>query len=160
MQTQGLNCIMKSLILNPTDTSQWYTLILEAESKSQINLNVDTESYLVFLLMRSSRSTVWLDSILGIELMDALQQKGHQQKQMLMDIGDKSLLLSGFFSENVLKRKLDPMYFVKIGQIAYASVGAFPDESQHQLYKNLSENFLNLKEILKQAKQIYLHELN
>jgi hypothetical protein len=151
---------MKSLILNPTDMSQWYTLILEAESKSQIYLNVDTESYLVFLLMRSSRSTGWLDSILGIELMDALQQKGHQQKQMLTDIGDKSLLLSGFFFENVLKRKLDPMYFVKIGQLAYASAGAFPNESQHQLYKHLSENFLNLKEILKYAKQIYISDFN
>jgi hypothetical protein len=151
---------MRSLILNPTDTSQWYTLILEAESQTQIHLNVETESYLVFLLMRSSRSTQWLNSIIGIEFMDAFQQKGRQQKQMLMDIGDKSLLLSGFFLENVLQRNLDPKYFINIGQIAYASVGAFPDEAQHQLYKDLSENFLNLKEILKQAKQIYSKDIN
>lgn len=143
---------MNNLILNPTDTSQWYTLILEAQSHTQIYLNVDTESYLVFLLMRSSKSTVWLDSIVGIDLMQALQCQGRKQKQMLVDIGDKSLLLSGFFSENVAKKQLDPMYFVRIGQMAYASVGAFPDESNHQLYHDLSDNFLSLKKILSQIK--------
>jgi len=140
--------MMKSLILNPTDTSQWYTLILEAESHTQIHLNVDTESYLVFLLMRSSRSTIWLDSTVGMELMYALQEKGRKQKQMLLEIGDKSLLYSGFFYENTIKRQLDPMYFVNIGQIAYASVGSFPDESDYKLYHDLSDNFLSLKEIL------------
>ena len=143
---------MKSLILHPTDTSQWYTLILEAESYTQIHLNIDTESYLVFLLMRSSKSTLWLDGMVGTDLMQALQHHGRKQKQMLLDIGDKSLLLSGFFPENVVKKQFDPMYFVRIGQIAYASVGAFPDESDHRLYHDLSENFLALKEILTQVK--------
>ncbi len=149
---------MKSLILYPTDTSQWYNLILESESKLQINLHIDTESYLVFLLMRSSRSTVWLDSLIGVELMDALQHKGQKQKQMLVEIGDKSLLFSGFFPENTQKRKLDPMYFVNIGQIAYASVGAFPDEPRHELYHNLSDNFESLTKILLTARDIFINQ--
>ncbi len=146
---------MNSLILHPTDTSQWYTLVAEAESATKISLDVDIESYLVFLLMRSSHSTVWLDSVLGVELMDALELKGHQQKHRLLDIGDKSLLFSGFFTENTIKRKLDPMYFIKIGQIAYASVGAHPDELDRQLYQNLSKKFLKLKDILQHVKTIY-----
>jgi hypothetical protein len=146
---------MNSLILHPTDTSQWYTLIAEAESATKISLNVDTESYLVFLLMRSSRSTVWLDSLIGVELMDALQHKGQQQKQRLLEIGDKSLLFSGFFTENTLKRKLDPMYFVNIGQIAYASVSAIGDDNEHHLYKDLSDNFLSLINLLQHVKTIY-----
>ena len=66
---------MTTLILQPTDTSQWYTLIIEAQSKSQIILPEDTESYLVFLLMRSSTNTIWLDAIIGMDYMLALQTK-------------------------------------------------------------------------------------
>ena len=151
---------MKSLILNPTDTSQWYSLILEAESITKINLDIDSESYLVFLLMRSSRSTAWLDSLIGVELMDALQQKGQKKKQMLLDVGDKSLLFSGFFPEHVIKRKIDPMYFIQLGQIAYASVSSFPDESKNKLYKDLSDNFLCLRELLIGARKIYQTDCN
>jgi hypothetical protein len=145
---------MQPLILHPTDTSQWYSLIMEAQVQSKINLPVDTESYLVFLLMRSSKTTDWLDSIIGVDLIHALEKKGRQQKQLLLEVGDKSLLLSGFFPELVAKRKLDPMYFVHIGQIAYASVGAYPDEPAQKLYCTLSDQFLTLQSLLKTAKNI------
>ena len=147
---------MKPLILHPTDTSQWYSLIMEAEMQSNISLPVDTESYLVFLLMRSSKKTDWLDSIIGIDLIHALEKKGHQQTQLLLDVGDKSLLFSGFFPELVAKRQLDPMYFVHIGQIAYASVGAHPNEPEQKLYYMLSEQFITLQSLLKTAKNICL----
>ena len=146
---------MTPLILHPTDTSQWYSLIIEAEAQMNINLNIDTESYLVFLLMRSSKSTLWLDSSVGMDLMHAMQHSGQIQKTMLIDVGDKSLLVSGFFPELVHKKRLDPNYFIQIGQIAYASVGGLPDEPQHQLYQELSQQFLTLKTILHQARQLF-----
>lgn len=149
---------MKSLILFPTDTSQWYNLILEAESKTQIHLHVDTESYLVFLLMRSSRSTIWLDSLVGQELLQALQHKGQKQKQMLVEIGDKSLLFSGMFPGHAEKKKIDPMYFVTIGQIAYASVGSFPDEPKYKLFHDLSENFQSLSKLLLTVRDIFINQ--
>lgn len=145
---------MKPLILHPTDTSQWYSLLMEAQALSNIFLPVDTESYLVFLLMRSSKNTTWLDSIIGMDLLHALEKKGQQQKQLLLDVGDKSLLLSGFFPEQLSKRQLDPMYFVHMGQMAYASVGAHPEETAPQLYYMLSEQFIVLQSLLKTTKNI------
>jgi len=71
---------MTPLILHPTDTSQWYSLIIEAEAQINVNLNIDTESYLVFLLMRSSKSTLWLDSSVGMDFMHAMQHSGQIQK--------------------------------------------------------------------------------
>jgi hypothetical protein len=146
---------MTPLILHPTDTSQWYSLIIEAEAQINVNLNIDTESYLVFLLMRSSKSTLWLDSSVGMDFMHAMQHSGQIQKTMLIDVGDKSLLVSGFFPELAQKKRLDPNYFIQIGQIAYASVGSLPDEPQHQLYQDLSQQFLTLKTILHQARQLF-----
>jgi hypothetical protein len=147
---------MKPLILHPTDTSQWYSLIMEAQEAANISLTEDTESYLVFLLMRSSKTTAWLDSIVGFDLIHALEKKGRQQKQLLLDVGDKSLLISGFFPELVAKKQLDPMYLVHIGQIAYASVGAYPDEPAQKLYYMLSDQFTTLQSLLKTAKNICL----
>jgi hypothetical protein len=146
---------MAALILHPTDTSQWYSLIIEAEAHININLNIDTESYLVFLLMRSSKSTLWLDSSIGMDFMHALQQSGQIQKTKLIDVGDKSLLVSGFFPEFAQKKRLDPNYFTQIGQIAYASVGCLADDSQNQLYQSLSQQFLTLKTVLHQARKLF-----
>lgn len=146
---------MKSLILHPTDTSQWYSLILEAQSEAKICLSESSESYLVFLMMRSSQNTIWLDSIIGMDLMQALQLKGRQQKQMLVEIGDKSLLLSGFFPELVIKRQLTPQYYVNIGQIAYANVGNYADIREYELYQELSERFISLQQILEKARTLF-----
>ncbi len=146
---------MIPLILHPTDTSQWYSLIIEAQSQINVNLHIDTESYLVFLLMRSSKSTEWLDSSVGMDFMHALQQSGQTQKTLLIDVGDKSLLVSGFFPELAMKRRVDLNYFTQIGQIAYASVSALPDHPQYQLYHALSEQFLTLQAILNKARTIF-----
>lgn len=146
---------MTPLILHPTDTSQWYSLIIEAQSQINVNLNIDTESYLVFLLMRSSKSTEWLDSSVGMDFMHALEQSGQTQKTMLIDVGDKSLLVSGFFPELAIKRRVDLSYFTQIGQIAYASVSTLPDHPQYQLYHKLSEQFLTLQAILSKARTIF-----
>lgn len=143
---------MTPLVLHPTDTSQWYALILEAESQTKINLAEETESYLVFLLMRSSKNTLWLDSMIGMDYLKALQEKGHIQQQLLIEVGDKSLLLSGFFSEITRKQQLDPKYYADIGQLAYARLGAFPNHARQKLYHDLSKQFYNLQQVLQAAK--------
>ena len=43
---------MRDLVLHPTDICQWHAIIGEAQGHSQVLLAEDTESYLVFLLMR------------------------------------------------------------------------------------------------------------
>lgn len=146
---------MSTLILNPTVTSQWYSLIIEAEAQINVNLNTDTESYLVFLLMRSSESTGWLDSSIGMDLMQAMQHSGQLQKTMLIDIGDKGLLVSGFFPELARKRRVDLNYFTQIGQMAYASVAGPQEARENQLYQELSQEFLTLQAILKQARKVF-----
>ena len=43
---------MSKLVLHPTSTAQWHSLVCEAESASNIYLDEELQSYLVFLLMR------------------------------------------------------------------------------------------------------------
>ena len=146
---------MKSLILHPTDTCQWYSLILEAQAQANICLSESSESYLVFLMMRSSHNTIWLDSVVGMDFMHALQLKGKQQKQMLVEIGDRSLLLSGFFPELVVKRQLTPQYYIQLGQLAYANASPYPHDKEFPLYQELSEKFINLQQILDKARTLF-----
>ena len=48
---------MNKLILHPTDISQWHALVNEAQAATRLILNENTESYLVFLLMRFSQGS-------------------------------------------------------------------------------------------------------
>lgn len=146
---------MKTLILHPTVTSQWYSLIIKAQAQINVNLKTDTESYLVFLLMRSSESTNWIDSSIGMDFMQAMQHSGQMQKSMLIDVGDKGLLVSGFFPELAQKRRVDLNYFTQIGQMAYASVASPFDAPENQLYQELSNEFLTLQAILQQARHLF-----
>ncbi len=41
---------MGVLLLQPTTTAQWQSLVKDAESSSNLRLNNELESYLVFLL--------------------------------------------------------------------------------------------------------------
>ena len=52
---------MNKIILHPTETSQWHALVNEAQAASRLILNEDTESYLVFLLMRFAHETQWFE---------------------------------------------------------------------------------------------------
>jgi hypothetical protein len=140
---------MKSLILHPTATSQWYALVNEAEVSANLVLHEDTESYLVFLLMRFTQGTQLADSILAIDFLHALHANKHRRAELMRDIGDKSLLFSGLFPEIAQKRRVSIDYFTGMGQNAYLSAGELYEQPAAELYYALSYHFLDLQLILR-----------
>jgi len=137
--------IMNSLILLPTDTSQWHALVHEAQVQRQLVLHEDTESYLVFLLMRFSQSTELLESIFALDFIEALKLDGKRKVNKLQSLGDKSLLLCGLFPGIAEKRSVGIEYYIHIGRTAYKAAG---ESDESSLYLQLSIDFLDLQKVL------------
>lgn len=148
---------MKTLILHPTETCQWYALVNEAQEISSIILDENTESYLVFLLMRFSKGTEWAESILALDFLESLQAGRHRQVDLLQTIGDKSLLFCGLFPGVAKRRQLSLNYFSDMGQNAYRTVSELTSQQSKQLFQQLSEEFINLQKILAAMRTEYWH---
>lgn len=139
---------MKNLILHPTDISQWYALVTEAEVASQLNLNENTESYLVFLLQRFVQTPQMLDSTVAMDFLTALQGSTQLQIEQLKAVGDKSLLVCGLFPGLADRRHVTLEYYSRMGQSAYLTVSELQARADAELYSQLSHYFPDLQKIL------------
>lgn len=139
---------MNTLILHPTETCQWYALINEAQATTRLVLDENTESYLVFLLMRYSQNSKLIESIVALDFLESAHASRHRQVELLRDIGDKSLLFCGLFPGLARKRHVSIDYFCDMGQAAYLSAGALGLGQFTELFQVLGSKFRSLKEIL------------
>jgi hypothetical protein len=140
--------MMNRLILHPTELSQWHALVNEAQASSCLLLSENTESYLVFLLMRFSQGSQLIESVIALDFLESMHKPRQQQVSLLRDVGDKSLLFCGLFPGMAARRHVSLDYFAGMGQAAYLTVGELY-ESQSGLYFQLSKQFLNLQQILR-----------
>ena len=132
---------MKPLILLPTDTAQWYNLIYEAQQQRSIHLCEDLESYLVFLLMRFTEKPELASSVLAMDFFASNDATGQQRQQLLQELGDKCLLLSGLFPGRAQRKRVRVSYFVDIGQSAYAELG-------QQNFDAIAASFVSMMDVL------------
>jgi hypothetical protein len=146
---------MKSLVLHPTELSQWYAIVNEAQTATHLMLNENTESYLVFLLMRFSQGAKLIESVLALDFLESLNKPRQRQVELLRDVGDKSLLFCGLFPGMAARRHVSLSYFADMGQAAYLTAGELY-EDYSGLYVQLSKQFLNLQQILRAMRTEFL----
>lgn len=139
---------MKKLILHPTEISQWHALVNEAQASTRLMLSENTESYLVFLLMRFIQGNKLIESVIALDFLESMHKPRRRQVELLRDVGDKSLLFCGLFPGIAKKRNLSLDYFVDMGQAAYLTIGELY-ESQSRLFFQLSDQFIVLQQILR-----------
>lgn len=140
---------MNTLVLYPTDISQWQALLSEAQLQSQVVLSENTESYLVFLLMRFAKENQLIESIIALDFLKSEEDLPSQYRlDKLQEIGDKSLLFCGLFPGMAKKRRVSLNYYADVGQHAYLSVSREVSHPNAPLFAELSERFLNLQHVL------------
>lgn len=139
---------MKPLILHPTEISQWHALVNEAQASSHLILDENTESYLVFLLMRFAQGPRLVESVIALDFLESMNNP-RRQIHLLKDVGDKSLLFCGLFPGIAEQRRVSLNYFSDIGQAAYLTVSELNDNQSSDLFLRLSSQFLSLQQILR-----------
>ncbi|MDQ8039176.1 MAG: hypothetical protein REH83_02090 [Rickettsiella sp.] len=137
-----------SLLLQSTTMAQWQALVKDAESTSHLTLNIELESYLVFLLNRFNQRPDIVNCVLATEFLTGLEKKPTEQRDCLREVGDKCLLFAGFFPEQAEKRRVKIKYFIELGRTAYVQVASLSKTHSASLYHSLSCGFISLMEIL------------
>ena len=139
---------MDSLLLQETTIAQWQALVKDAELTSQLTLDQELESYLVFLLGRFNQRPDIANCVLATEFLSSLEKKTYSQRDCLREVGDKCLLFAGFFPEQAEKRRVKIKYFIELGQTAYVQVASLSKTQSASLYRALSCGFVSLMEVL------------
>lgn len=147
---------MKQLILHPTDVSQWHALVNEAQAATRLVLNENTESYLVFLLMRYTQGPQLIESVVALDFLESMKKPRKLQLELLREVGDKSLLFCGLFPGIAQRRHVNLSYFSEMGQAAYLTVSELHRNEESALYFQLSAQFATLKQILQAMRGEYL----
>ncbi len=151
---------MTKLILHPTDMSQWHALVNEAQAATSLVLNENTESYLVFLLMRFSQTTRLMESVMALDFLESMRLPSKRQVEVLRDVGDKSLLFCGLFPGMAVKRHVRLTYFSELGQAAYLTVSELEEAESAHLYSELSVQFVTLQNILQAMRGSPIQRVN
>lgn len=87
--------------------------------------------------------------VLADMLHDALEADYHRRVTILRQLGDTSLMVSGYFPEALSRRSVDLRYYRKMGEIAYSHLSSMSNNAN--VFDELSDRFINLSDILNEV---------
>jgi len=138
---------MSKLILKPTATAQLQSLVQEGAANCNHRLDEETESYLVFILMRTLKNQGLLRHVIAMDYLSSMA--GDQDAPGLRNVGDYCLIFAGLFPKIARRRLVRISYFVNIGQSAYMQLSMHPDEQALSiLYQKMAHSFVVSMDIL------------
>lgn len=145
---------MSEVVINHSETAQWYRLVNEAQAAAGTHLPEEVESYLVFLLMRFRSRPEMAGRILALDYLRGLLSAGRVRQQRLQEVGDHCLLLSGFFPQRARRLNVSVDYFVDLGQGAYQSLAALDPHQLGRLFHELGERFVVMMDLLRRMRRL------
>lgn len=135
-------------VIDAAPTLLWHELLRDAERRSGDTLDEDTESYLVFLLMRHLRDAGIGGRVLGLDCLLALTEHGARRREELRDVGDRCLLIAGWYPAQAERRLVSLDYFLSLGAYAYAQLAHTARTAWAELYARLAHAFVRLVRVL------------
>ncbi len=145
---------MPEFIVEPTATAQWQRLVRDAAAATPLQLDEQLESYLVLLLSRCTRDADAITRVMAIEYLEGMLAGGAQRSAKLRDVGDHCLLIAGLFPHRAERRRVRISYFVDLGRSAYQQLGEALNQSAACLYRELSQTFVSLMDVLHAMREL------
>lgn len=146
---------MSQLFVSPE--GYFTELIKEALQKRKLNPSPYVETYLVALMKHylatdnlfEKPTQTLAEMYLHAQAMDATLKE-----LTLKKLADKSLYVSGFFSDSLQRKIVDVDYYVNIGGNAYRQLAAnTKDDAQAAVYKTFSVQFMDFVDVLTHVSQ-------
>lgn len=132
-------------------TALWQELVFEGERRSGLALDADSESYLVFALMRHLGDDALVKRIMALELFAADAEQGRRRQDGLRDVGDRCLLIAGLFPGLAARRRVGDDYFAGLGRSAYRQAAHDVHDAYAGLFARLASAFEQLVRVLRAA---------
>jgi hypothetical protein len=90
---------------------------------------------------------------LGLQLIEALVRGGIARSARLRDVADRSLFISGFFSDSLKRSLADVDYYVRLGAYAYHSLGEEEDDVLRPVFAELGRKFVSFVDVLAEVSE-------
>jgi len=90
---------------------------------------------------------------LAMRLAHALEGGGAQQRSSLKQIGDRSLFISGFFSDSLNRKLVDVDYYVSIGGCAYNALSRKETDTFSPVFAELAGKFVGFVDVLSEVSE-------
>ena len=142
------------LILDATDFFR--DMVTHALRKCTVNADPMVSDYLVDLLSfymnannlhkkdESHGQKTLIEQLFAAHASDI-----NMKRELLKNLGDSSLYVSGFFGDSLKKKIVDIDYYAEIGMQAYGSLAVHTDrETIGQVYEEFSKRFLKYVDVL------------
>ncbi len=145
---------MSKILLHPTETAHWHSLVCEAEQAAHHFLDEELQSYLVFMLMRYLAKPQIASSIVALDYIKGMHASGNAQYETLRDVGDTCLLHAGLFPERSIRRRVTNDYYVEMGCGAYLKLAEAISHGFAKIYGRLSTDFVGVMSILQSMREM------
>lgn len=142
----------EELVRNESPVEYFRELVESALQRQHLVARELTSFYLVNLLagfVNFDRSAAFDgDEALGVRFVKALGSGGARQRDELRHVGDRSLFISGFFSDSLNRSLVDVDYYIQLGEYAYGSLARQGDAAFGDVFDELSGKFPAFVDIL------------
>jgi hypothetical protein len=88
------------------------------------------------------------DEPLGVRFAKALQEDGVRKRDVLRQVADRSLFLSGFFADSLNRSLVDIDYYMQLGEYAYGSLARDGDGTFGEAFDELAAKFPAFVDVL------------
>jgi hypothetical protein len=146
----------EALFRNESPTEYFRELVESAIEHQHVTIRELTSFYVVNLLAGFTHLGGWPaadDEPLGVRLARALQTAGAEQRDGLRKVGDRSLFISGFFSDSLNRRLVDVDYYIQLGECAYGSLARRGDPALGEVYDELAAKFTAMVDVLTEVSE-------
>jgi len=124
-----------------TATALWQDLLREGEHRVGARLGEDVQAYLVFLLMRHLRDGALAGRTMALDWLGAWEHAGRVRADALRDVGDRCLLLAGWYPRLAERRRVSRDYFATLGRSAYDGVAEARQDGYGELFARLAQAY-------------------
>lgn len=85
---------------------------------------------------------------LGVRFAKALQEEGIRRRDVLREVADRSLFVSGFFADSLNRSLVDVDYYMQLGEYAYGSLARQGDGTFGDVFDELAAKFPAFVDVL------------
>jgi hypothetical protein len=141
----------EALVRHESPVEFFRDLVESALQHQHLAAREGTSFYLVNLLAgfaHGDRARDDSDEPLGVRFVKALHEAGTRQRDELRRVGDRSLFISGFFSDSLNRSLVDVDYYIQLGEHAYGSLARQGDATFADVFDELAAKFPAFVDVL------------
>ena len=146
-----------SAILSSDLRTYFNGLLSDAAENQRLDISPHAFQYVTDLLV-AFHETARLFAQKGVRvpvladmLVQAMEADFHRRVSILRQLGDTSLMVSGFFPEALSRRSTDLNYYQKMGEVAYSHLSSLSEEMN--VFDELSMQFQRLASLINEVSE-------